>query len=62
MKSPVGRLVGRAIVAGLLSFLALLQASDSWDWSVVRAGLVGAVLAAVEVLTPLNATVGVNKP
>lgn len=60
--TPTLRLVGRAITAFLLSFLTQLQAAESWDSSLLRAAVVGGVLAAIEVGTPLNSTVGLGKP
>lgn len=61
MNSPVARLVARALIAGLTSFLVLTKGQD-WDWSIVGGAIVASVLAALEVLTPLNPNVGVGKP
>jgi hypothetical protein len=59
--SPALRLVARAIAAGLLAFLSQVQASDSWDASLLRSAIVAGILAALEYLTPLNGTVGPGK-
>ena len=61
MKNPVVRLIARALVAGAAAFVAQLQASESWDAALLRSALIAAVLAAVEVLTPVNAVVGAWK-
>jgi hypothetical protein len=57
MDNPYVRVVGRALLAALLAFAAQVQASDNIDGTILRSALVGAVLAAAEVLTPLNQTV-----
>lgn len=55
------RVLLRALVAGLLAFLAMLQASDTWDAALLRGACVGGLLAALEVLVPwLNPQVGVK--
>lgn len=59
--NPTTRLVGRALVAGLAALLVQLQASSNWDASLLRSGIVGAVLAVLEYLTPLNVAVGPGK-
>ena len=59
--TPQFRLLARALVAGLLSFLTQLQASQAWDASLLRSAVVGAVLAGAEYLTPINARVGLGK-
>ena len=59
--SPTVRLIVRAILAGVVAFATQLQQSTNWDRSLISGAIVGAVLAAAEVLTPLNATVGVAK-
>jgi hypothetical protein len=62
LKSPVSRLIGRALVAGLLAFGAILQQAPTGhlDQSVIGAALVAGILAGLEVLTPLNQQVGVT--
>lgn len=56
---PVVRLLGRAVLVALVSAVTQInQAGETIAW---RAILTGAVLAAFEVLTPLNSTVGVGK-
>ena len=62
MNSPILRLVLRAILAAVTTFATALQQSTNWDRSLISGAIVGAVLAAAEVLTPLNATVGPTKP
>lgn len=61
MNSPVVRLIGRAVVAALLALLVQLQAADHWDASILRSALCAAALAGLELVTPLNKTVGVGK-
>lgn len=58
--NPWVRLAGRALVAGLAAFFVTLNASD-YDASAVQAALVAAALAIVEIVTPLNAIVGLFK-
>lgn len=59
LNSPIARLIGRAVLVALISAVTQLnQAGETIAW---RAILTGAVLAAFEVLTPLNSTVGVGK-
>lgn len=60
MTAPV-RLALRALVAGLTVFLTQLQQSATWDKSLVEAALVAGVLAGLELVTPLNPSVGVGK-
>ena len=61
-ESPVTRLAGRALLAGLAVFLTTLQTTSGHIGRDVLAGaLTSAGLAALEVLTPLNKTVGVGK-
>lgn len=62
MQSPTVRLIVRAILAGVVAAGTQLQQSTNWDRSLISGAIVGAVLAAAEVLTPLNPTVGVAKP
>jgi hypothetical protein len=61
MSNPTVRLVLRAIIAGVLALAAQLQASDNWDATLLRSGIVAAILAALEYLTPLNQLVGPGK-
>lgn len=58
MKNPYVRLAVRALVVAAGSLVVQLQASDRLDSSVLRAALLGAALAGLEVLTPLNPSVG----
>lgn len=60
--TPAVRLGLRAALVGVTSLLVQLQQSAAWDGALLRAAITGAVLAALEVLTPLNALVGVAKP
>ncbi len=57
LNSPVTRLVGRAILSGIVAAAVLYQA-DASAW---KGAIVAGVLAASEALTPLNASVGVGK-
>ena len=59
---PTARLIARAVIAAVLSLLAQLEASDTWDGALLRSAIAGAILAALEYLTPLNQTVGPGKP
>jgi hypothetical protein len=61
VSNPVVRLALRALLVFVLSAAAQLQASDSWDGTVLRAALSAGVLAALEVFTKLNPSVGVGK-
>lgn len=60
--NPTVRLIGRAILAGVLAFAAQVQASDNTSGAVLRSAIVAGVLAIVEFFTPLNALVGFGKP
>ena len=60
LANPKARLAGRAIVAGVASFVALYRTSNG-DSAALKAAAVAGVLAAVEVFTPLNALVGIFK-
>ena len=59
--SPTVRLIVRALLVGVVTAGEKLQSSSSWDRALIAGAIVGGVLAAAEVLTPLNATVGVAK-
>lgn len=59
--TPKVRLVLRAVAVGAGTAGSQLQASASWDSTVVRAAAIGGGLAALEVFTPLNALVGAGK-
>ncbi len=63
LASGWSRLVVRAVLAGALVFVTTLQAADD---PLGRSTLVGAATAAfwaaVEILTPVNRTVGVGSP
>lgn len=59
--TPDLRVALRAVTVGALVALEQLQASASWDGSVVRAAIVAGALAGLEVFTPLNALVGPGK-
>jgi len=59
--SATWRLAVRALAVGLTTLLVQLQQSSSWSTAVVEAAVVAAVLAALEVLTPVNALVGFGK-
>lgn len=59
--SATVRLVARALVAGLTVFLTQLQQSAAWDKGLIEGALVAGVLAGLELVTPLNASVGVGK-
>lgn len=57
------RLVGRAVIAGALVFFTQLSAADEpFSQSVLLGAAGAAVLAAVEILTPLNKLIGVSSP
>lgn len=59
--TPTVRVILRALVVFATTTLAQLQASDSWDGTLLRSAISGGVLALLEYLTPLNASVGPNK-
>jgi hypothetical protein len=59
--NPVFRLVSRAIVVFLTALVTLLQAtSEPTSGAIVQAAIIGAILAVMEFLTPINKTVGVG--
>lgn len=60
LSNPTVRLIGRALVAGVVAALLMLQTADDWA-SVWKGAVVAGVLAACEILTPLNPTVGAFK-
>ena len=60
--TPTVRLSVRALLAGAAVFASSLQQQGGQlDSAALRAALAAAVLAAVEFLTPVNATVGVGR-
>ena len=60
LTNPVVRLIGRAVLVGVTSILVQIQSSTgAIVWHSI---LVAGVLAAAEVLTPLNSIVGLGKP
>jgi len=59
--TPTVRLILRALLVGVASAAGQLQSSSSWDRSILVGAIVAGVLAAAEVLTPLNSTVGPGK-
>lgn len=61
ISGPQLRLILRAVLVGVVTFAERLQASSSWDKSLVEGAIVAAVLAGAEAFTPLNAVVGVGK-
>lgn len=61
MTGPQIRLALRALLAALLSLAVQLQQNAAWDNAVIRSAIIGAVLAALEVFTPVNAVVGPGK-
>lgn len=61
MTAPQIRLALRALLAGLLTLGTQLQQSAAWDNALLRSAIVAAVLAALEVFTPVNAVVGPGK-
>lgn len=61
-KNPTVRLLGRAIVSGLLVFGATIQANGySFEKPALYAAAAAAIHAFLEVFTPLNAVVGAFK-
>lgn len=61
MTGPQIRLALRAVLVGVTSLLVQLQASAAWDNALWRSAIPAALLAGLEVVTPLNATVGIAK-
>lgn len=59
--TPGFRLALRAVIAGATVFLTQLQQSTTWDKGLVEGAIVAGVLAGLELVTPLNPTVGVGK-
>lgn len=59
--TPSIRLALRALAAGLTVFLTQLQQSTTWDKGLVEGAIVAGVLAGLELVTPLNPSVGVGK-
>lgn len=63
LRSAVSRLAVRALLAGASVMVATLQASDDpTSRSVLLGAVVAGFWAALEILTPLNRTVGVGSP
>ena len=63
LHSAVTRLTARAVLAGLIVFVTTLQTSDDPTAGAVLLGAgISALWAALEILTPLNRTVGVGSP
>lgn len=59
--SPSIRLALRAVLVGVTSLAVQLQQNAAWDTALLRSAIIGAVLAALEVFTPVNAVVGPGK-
>ena len=60
--TPTVRLILRALLVGVTTLLTQLQQSHGYTTSLVEGAIVAAVLAGLEVVTPLNAVVGLGKP
>jgi hypothetical protein len=60
-KKPIVRLAARALLAGLAVLVVGLEQAPAWDTETLRALLVAAGFAALEVFTPLNSLVGAFK-
>lgn len=58
---PKIRLASRSVLMGVTTMLVQLQGQASWDHALIRSAIVSAVLASMEVLTPMNGQVGINK-
>lgn len=61
MDSPQLRVALRALLVGVTSLLVQLQQSAEWDQALLRSAIVAAVLAGLEVFTPINPVVGPGK-
>lgn len=59
--TPTLRVILRALVVFATTTLAQLQASDTWDGTLIRSAVAGGILALLEFLTPLNPNVGPGK-
>lgn len=60
--SPVGRLVGRAVIVFLSVTAGQLQVADEpFGKAALTAAVTAGITAAFEVFTPLNRVVGVGK-
>lgn len=59
--NPSLRLVLRALAAGLTVLLTQLQQSTTWDKGLVEGAIVAGVLAGLDLVTPLNPSVGMGK-
>jgi hypothetical protein len=59
LDSPLARVAARALVVFATTFLTMLAASeDPTGQAALTAAFVGALLAAMELLTPINKSVG----
>lgn len=61
MTSPQIRVALRALLVGVTSLLVQLQQNAAWDTALLRSAIISAILAGLEVLTPLNTVVGPGK-
>lgn len=61
MKNAYVRLAGRAIAAGIMTAIVMVQATEPGDSIAWRSIAVAGGLAALEVFTPLNKLVGLFK-
>lgn len=61
MLNPYVRVLARALLAGLGAFLTSYQRDGDLVPAVVAGAIVAVGLASAELLTPINATVGVAK-
>lgn len=63
LNTALQRLVARAVIAGGLAFFGSLQvADDPFSRSALLAAATTALWAALELLTPVNRSVGVGSP
>lgn len=59
--NPFFRLASRAVVVFLTALVTMLQATtEPTSSALIQAAVIGAILAVVEFLTPVNKTVGVG--
>ncbi len=61
LRDPRVRLAGRALFAGVAVAVAQIQGSGDFSSSAIKAAAVAGALAAFEILTPINALVGLGK-